>query len=101
VFLARCEEIQQPSVIRPSGFRPPGRLASYEKSARSRTVEHETAPLQNLQGIITAADLHFVVNYENVLLMNVDPQKHRGVDDGGSVESHSCVHHQTTLILTG
>src|SRR6266404_3129066 len=59
------------------GFRSLGGPSPYEKLVRAGELRDATTPLQDLQGIITPSNLHFVVNHEEGGLMYIDPQKHR------------------------
>ena len=75
--IAKSEEAIQPETIRPTGLRPIGEISHFEKLTRSGTATQGYTPLTELQGIITPSNLHFYVNHEKGVLMNIDPQQHR------------------------
>ena len=74
---ASGEEVVKPEIIRANGLRPQGELSRYEKLSRTGTATQGFAPLQDLQGIITPTQVHFYVNHERGVLMNIDPAQHR------------------------
>src|SRR5882724_4542857 len=55
-------------VIRPTEVRPLGELSHFEKSVRKGYItqygHHALTPLQDSEGIITPAPLHFFVSHE-------------------------------------
>ena len=75
--IAKSEETIQHETIRPAGLRPIGEISHFEKLTRSGTATQGYTPLTELQGIITPSNLHFYVNHEKGVLMNIDPQQHR------------------------
>src|SRR5205085_543486 len=57
-------------------------LSRFEKSVRKGYItqygHHALTPLQDSEGIITPAPLHFFVSHEpGGILMDIDPQQHR------------------------
>ena len=65
-------------MIHDSEIRPLGQISRFErKIVRRGTGSMGLTPLQDLQGIITPAELHFYENHENGNIPDIDPQQHR------------------------
>ena len=64
--------------IHDSEIRPLGQISRFEgKIVRRGSGTMGLTPLQDLQGIITPAELHFYENHENGNIPDIDPQQHR------------------------
>jgi sulfane dehydrogenase subunit SoxC len=72
-----------PDVISVAETRARGLLSKYENAqrVRFRTSRNPNAsaltPLQDLNGIITPSELHFVVDHENGILLDINPAEYR------------------------
>ena len=70
-----------PDVIHVTEPRPRGKLSKYEDTRRiglRRPNSPEAlTPLQDLQGIITPTELHFVVDHESGVLYDINPEEYR------------------------
>ncbi len=72
-----------PDVITVNETRARGLLSKYEKSERIRFRQSNNpnatalTPLQDLNGIITPSELHFVVDHENGVLLDINPEEYR------------------------
>jgi len=76
-----------PETIKVTETRPRGLLSPYENLQRTalRGGANAYTPIQDLKGIITPADLHFVVDHENSVLLNMNPKDYR-LNIGGMVD---------------
>ncbi len=72
-----------PDVINVTETRARGLLSKFEKSERIRFRQSNNpnatalTPLQDLNGIITPSELHFVVDHENGVLLDINPEDYR------------------------
>ncbi len=72
-----------PNVIAVTETRARGLLSKYEDSERIRFRRNRNpnatalTPLQDLNGIITPSELHFVVDHENGVLLDINPAEYR------------------------
>ena len=82
----------KPEIIRATGLRPQGELSHFVKSHRIGTGTQGATPLQDSQGIITPSSLHYYVNHEKGVLMNIDPAQH-------TLMIHGLVEHPLLLTL--
>ncbi len=69
-----------PDVISVTETRARGLLSKYEGAHRVRVRGGSATahtPLQDLNGIITPTELHFVVDHENGVLLDINPEEYR------------------------
>ena len=69
-----------PDVITVTETRARGLLSKYENAHRVRVRGGSATahtPLQDLNGIITPTELHFVVDHENGVLLDINPEEYR------------------------
>ncbi len=76
-------QILHPNVIAVTETRARGLLSKYEDTERIRFRRNRNpnatalTPLQDLNGIITPSELHFVVDHENGVLLDINPAEYR------------------------
>ena len=74
-------QILHPNVIAVTETRARGLLSKYEDTERIRFRRNRNpnatalTPLQDLNGIITPSELHFVVDHENGVLLDINPAR--------------------------
>ncbi len=76
-------QVLHPNVIAVTETRARGLLSKYEDTERIRFRRNRNpnatalTPLQDLNGIITPSELHFVVDHENGVLLDINPAEYR------------------------
>lgn len=73
-----------PNVLTVNEVRARGQLSSHENTKRvdfraraGRANASALTPLQDLNGVITPSELHFIVDHENGVLLDIDPKEYR------------------------
>jgi len=73
-----------PEVFVVNEVRARGQLSPFETTVRTdfrnrsgRANASALTPLQDLNGVITPSELHFIVDHENGVLLNIDPKEYR------------------------
>ncbi|MSO19682.1 MAG: sulfite dehydrogenase [Acidobacteria bacterium] len=68
-------------LIHDAGIRPLGEVSRFESKTVRRgfggSISNALTPHQDLHGIITPSELHFIVNHENGATPDIDPRQHR------------------------